>query len=183
MNIKKGPIDGILMIEHQVWKDDRGSFLETFNESSFEASGLPIDFVQDNQSISKLGVIRGLHAQSGAHAQGKLIRVVKGRVLDVVVDIRKDAPTFGQHAGFYLSEEEAVSVWIPPGFLHGFISLAEGTLFSYKVTGKYDPSKEIGVRYDDPQLSIQWPTLPTPYLLSEKDLKLPLFRDLDLLNS
>ena len=172
------PISDLLVIEPKIWKDNRGEFIETYNEDLFKANGFEQHFVQDNQSISQEGVLRGLHAQSGPNAQGKLVRVASGRVLDVAVDIRKDSSTFGQTFHIELSAANAKMLWIPIGFLHGFIALENQTVFCYKVTGKYDKEGEIGVRYDDPSFDIQWPIPVDKLIISEKDLQLPLFSEI-----
>lgn len=172
MKIKTTPLDGLRIIEHDRWSDSRGYFIETHNRKQLEAVGIQADFVQDNLSLSHRGVLRGLHAQGGEQAQGKLVRVLQGRVWDVAVDIRKGSPTFGQHFGLELSADNHLSFWIPPGFLHGFLSLEDQTLFSYKVTGFYDPSGEVGVRWDDPNLAIAWPDSGADLIVSQKDQNL-----------
>lgn len=179
MNFIKTPIAGLTIIEPKIWKDNRGAFFETYNEQLFKDNGIDEKFVQDNQSISCKGALRGLHAQAGPHAQGKLVRVIKGSVVDIAVDIRKKSPTFGQSFHIELSESNAKMVWIPVGFLHGFVSLEEDTIFCYKVTGKYDKENEIGVRYNDPAFNIQWPLPQDELVLSEKDLQLPLLADIN----
>lgn len=177
MKFSSTPLPGILLIEHRRWEDDRGYFMETFNTTPFKKAGIDLTFVQDNQSLSQQGVLRGLHAQTGPNAQGKLVRVIRGRVWDVAVDFRQNSPTFGHHFGIELSGDKPFSMWIPPGFLHGFLSLEDQTIFTYKVTGHYDKEGEIGVRFDDPELSIAWPKTSNDYLVSDKDLSLPLWTD------
>lgn len=172
------PLPGLILIEHKQWKDDRGYFMETYQIEKFQKAGIPSNFVQDNISISHRGVVRGLHAQAGAQAQGKLVRVLKGRVWDVAVDIRVGSPTFSQHFGVELSAENHRSLWIPPGFLHGFVSLEDETIFTYKVTGLYDPSGELGVFWDDPELAIGWPLKDTKTIISAKDAALPNLNDI-----
>lgn len=179
MNFIPTPISDLLVIEHQVWEDSRGFFIETYNEQPFRLNGIDETFVQDNLSSSRKGVLRGLHAQSGPNAQGKLVRVLRGSVLDVAVDIRKDSSTYGQHFSIALTESNARSLWVPAGFLHGFLALEENTLFAYKVTGFYDKNGEIGVRWNDPDLGIAWPVEESQLILSEKDRKLPLLREID----
>jgi len=179
MNFTKTPIDGLVIIEPKIWKDNRGEFLETYNESLFRDNGIDQHFVQDNQSLSHKGTLRGLHAQTGTHAQGKLVRVASGSVLDIAVDIRKASPTFGQTFHIELNATNAKMLWIPVGFLHGFIALEDHTIFTYKVTGKYDKESEIGVRYNDPSFNIQWPLSQEEWIVSEKDLQLPLLKDID----
>lgn len=172
------PIPDLYVIEPQVWKDERGFFLETYNPIPFAAQGIAATFVQDNLSCSHRGVLRGLHAQAGNNAQGKLVRVLHGRVWDVAVDIRKHSDTFGQSFSLILDAQEAKSLWIPPGFLHGFLSLEDNTLFAYKVTGLYDKAGEFGVRWDDPDLAIDWPMDRNELIISEKDQQLPLLKDI-----
>lgn len=179
MNIITTPIPDLLIIEHQIWKDERGFFIETYNERTFKKNGVDYRFIQDNLSNSYRGVLRGMHAQAGENAQGKLVRVLRGSVLDVVVDIRKDSPTYGQHFSIELTETEARSLWIPPGFLHGFLALEDNTLFAYKVTGFYDKSGEIGVRWNDPELGIRWPIQESELIISEKDKQLPSLSEID----
>lgn len=178
MNFISTPISDLTVIEPQIWKDDRGFFIETYNEKLFKAHGIDETFVQDNLSCSHRGVLRGLHAQAGEHAQGKLVRVLRGRVLDVAVDIRRQSKTYGQSFSIMLDEHEAKSLWIPPGFLHGFLALDNDTVFAYKVTGFYDKSGEVGVRWDDPDLQINWPIGETELIVSEKDRQLPLLKDI-----
>jgi len=172
------PIADLFVIEHQVWKDERGFFVETYSERPFTAQGISAAFVQDNLSCSHRGVLRGLHAQAGDQAQGKLVRVLRGKAWDVAVDIRKQSPTFGQHFSLLLDEHEAKSLWIPPGFLHGFLSLENNTLFSYKVTGFYDKAGELGVRWDDPDLAIGWPLPTGDLIVSDKDQQLPYLKNI-----
>ncbi len=175
MQFTRTPIDGLFLIEPKIYHDDRGSFLESYNAALFQQHGIPADFVQDNQSTSRKGVIRGLHFQTGKHAQGKLVRVVKGKALDVVVDLRKESATFGRHFSLELEAEKAIMLWVPPGFAHGFEALEEDTVFLYKVTAPYHQPSEAGIRFDDPDLNIRWKTN-TP-IVSEKDKILPALRE------
>src|SRR5690606_33569393 len=145
----------------------------------FRLNGINETIVQDNLSNSRKGVLRGLHAQSGPNAQGKLVRVLRGRVWDVAVDIRMGSSTYGQYCSIELTDSNARSLWIPAGFLHGFLALEENTLFAYKVTGFYDKHGEVGVRWDDPDLGIAWPIGTVQPILSDKDRTLPLLRDID----
>ena len=138
MDIIKTPIDGLLVIKPKVFGDDRGYFFESWSKDAFAKNGLDLDFIQDNQSLSSKGVLRGLHFQNPPFAQGKLVRVIKGRVLDVAVDIRKESQTYGQYFSVELSEENKTIFWIPPGFAHGFIALEDDTIFTYKCTGVYN---------------------------------------------
>ena len=177
MNISATPIADLFVIEPKVWKDNRGYFYESYSTKNFEAAGIQASFVQDNQSFSQKGTLRGLHAQKAPFAQGKLVRVIQGSVLDVAVDARKESPTYGQHFSIELSGENHKQLWVPPGFLHGFLTLEDDTIFTYKVTNYYDKESELGVIWDDPTLNINWNTTlePSELLLSEKDLILPAF--------
>lgn len=178
MNFIPTPIADLLIVEPKIWKDDRGYFFESYNAQVFRDAGIEANFVQDNQSLSQKGTLRGLHAQAPPFGQGKLVRVIQGRVLDVAVDIRKNSATFGQHFSVELSSDNFKMLWIPPGFLHGFITLENDTIFSYKVGGGlYDKASEIGVRWNDPQLAIDWQLPEQELILSEKDQKLPYFDD------
>ncbi len=179
MNFIKTKIKDLLIVEPKIWKDDRGYFFESYNKRNFYEAGINASFVQDNQSLSQKGTLRGLHAQSGEHAQGKLVRVIKGRVIDVAVDIRKSSETYGQHLAVELSEVNQLLFWVPPGFLHGFVTLEDDTIFTYKVTGLYDKNSEIGVVWNDPELNIDWGISAEDVILSDKDKVLPLFKDLD----
>jgi dTDP-4-dehydrorhamnose 3,5-epimerase len=170
MNIRPSSISDVLIIEPKVFGDDRGFFFESYNRRAFEAAaGFAPEFVQDNHSRSAKHVLRGLHYQV-SHAQGKLVRVVAGAAYDVAVDIRRSSPTFGHWVGIELSAENKRQLWIPPGFAHGFLSLAEGTEFVYKTTDYWMPEHERCIRWDDSQLAITWPTTTTP-LISDKDGK------------
>jgi dTDP-4-dehydrorhamnose 3,5-epimerase len=170
------PISGLYSIKPQVFSDERGYFYESYNKEVFEKAGISTNFVQDNQSLSQKGTLRGLHAQAPPFAQGKLVRVIQGEVLDVVVDIRKESPTYGQQFSIHLSGENKTLLWIPPGFLHGFITLANDTIFSYKVSGAlYNKASEIGICWNDSSLAINWQLDPSDILLSDKDKHLPAF--------
>jgi len=179
MTFTPSPIPDVMIVEPQIWRDERGFFIETYNERPFHDNGITARFVQDNLSSSHRGVLRGMHAQAGPNAQGKLVRVLKGSVLDVVADIRKQSPTFGKTFSINLNAREGKAVWIPPGFLHGFLALEDDTLFAYKVTGFYDKAGEVGVRWDDPDLDIQWPIPANELIISEKDRKLPFLKDIE----
>jgi dTDP-4-dehydrorhamnose 3,5-epimerase len=174
MNITKTAIEGLLLINPRVFEDERGYFYETFNAPTLKGLGLELDFLQDNQSFSTKGVLRGLHFQREPHAQGKLVRVVSGKVLDVAVDLRSGSPTFGQHLTFELSGENKTMLYVPPGFAHGFSTL-EDAVFIYKCTDVYNKQSEGGIRYDDADLNIDW-GIANP-IVSEKDLELPSFKD------
>jgi len=180
MNILQTPIADLLVIEPKVWKDNRGYFYESYNARILAEAGVDVTFVQDNQSFSQKGTLRGLHAQKAPFAQGKLVRVLQGKVLDVAVDIRKNSPTYGQHYSIELSGENHKQLWVPPGFLHGFLTLEDNTIFTYKVSNYYDKESEIGVIWNDPDLNIEWSReIPeAELLLSDKDLVLSVFKDL-----
>ena len=179
MNFTETSIPGLILIEPKVWKDDRGYFYESFNKQTFLDAGISSDFVQDNQSFSHRGTLRGLHGQANPYAQGKLVRVISGKVIDVAVDIRKSSPTYGKHLTFELSAENFKMLWVPPGFLHGFATLEDNTIFTYKVTNLYNKESEIGVRWDDAQLNIDWELQTSEVILSAKDKELPLFEDFE----
>ncbi|WP_026897061.1 dTDP-4-dehydrorhamnose 3,5-epimerase [Daejeonella oryzae] len=168
-----------LIIEPKIWKDDRGYFYESFSKKLFKDAGIDVDFVQDNQSLSQPGTLRGLHAQAPPFAQGKLVRVIQGKALDVIVDARTNSATFGKHLSVELSGENHRLFWVPPGFLHGFVTLEENTIFSYKVTNLYNKESEIGVIWNDPTLNIDWQINPDQVILSEKDKTLPTFKDFE----
>ena len=162
-------IDGLMVFEPRVFEDERGAFFESFNLARFrEASGLDVDFVQDNHSISHKGVLRGLHYQVDPHAQGKLVRVVHGAAWDVAVDIRKGSATYGKWAAIELTAANRKQFWIPPGFAHGFLALEDGTEFLYKTTTYWHAASERTIRWDDPTVAVQWPAEGEP-VLSEKD--------------
>jgi dTDP-4-dehydrorhamnose 3,5-epimerase len=166
--IEKFNIKGVVMFTPKIFKDDRGLFFESFNQELFnEAIQKSISFVQDNISVSKKNVVRGLHFQKPPHAQGKLVRVIKGRVIDVAVDIRKDSSTFGKHIAVELSGENHKMLWVPEGFAHGFVALEDDTIFSYKCTNLYNSQSEDAILWNDKDLDIDW-TVNSP-ILSEKD--------------
>ena len=181
MTATETKLKGCFIIEPSVFKDSRGYFFESFNQNTFnELIGQQIKFVQDNESFSSKGVLRGLHFQTGAYAQAKLVRVIKGRVLDVVVDMRKESPTFSEHFSIELSEENKRQLFVPRGFAHGFIVLSETAIFSYKCDNFYDKFSEKGLRYDDPSLGIDWKLPSNEFIISEKDLLLPTFSTIAL---
>ena len=174
MTATETKLKGCFIIEPSVFNDPRGYFFESFNQSKFnELIGKTIDFVQDNESFSSKGVLRGLHFQTGEYAQAKLVRVVKGTVLDVVVDMRKESPTFSKHFSIELSEDNKRQLFVPRGFAHGFIVLSETAIFSYKCDNFYNKESEQGLRYDDPSLGIDWRLPANEFIVSEKDLVLP----------
>lgn len=175
MKITPTQLPEVLIVEPRVFGDTRGFFTESWNEQVFnQALGQQIRFVQDNHSRSARGVLRGLHYQLAPHTQGKLVRVVKGAVFDVAVDMRRSSPNFGRWAGVELSEDNHRQLWVPPGFAHGFLVLSESADFLYKTTDFYAPQSEACVRWDDPALGIQWPDAGVAPLLAEKDAKAPL---------
>jgi dTDP-4-dehydrorhamnose 3,5-epimerase len=159
----------LLLLKPKVFKDSRGYFYESYSKAQFEAIGIHAEFVQDNQSLSGKNILRGLHFQAPPHAQGKLVRVIKGAVQDIVLDIRKNSTTYGQHYAIDLTEENFLMLWIPPGFAHGFATLADDTIFAYKCTDTYHPETEGGIPWNDRELGIQWKA-ENP-VLSEKDTK------------
>ncbi|MEY3343846.1 MAG: hypothetical protein RL090_1530 [Bacteroidota bacterium] len=175
MNVLRFEIDGPLLINPMIHKDERGDFIESFSKRQFEKHGIPTEFVQDNQSRSMKNVIRGLHFQNEPHAQGKLVRVTSGSVLDVIVDIRPDSPTLGMHLKFLLDDQNCNILWVPKGFAHGFLSLTENTVFCYKCTDYYNKESESGIHWNDTTLNIDWGVaVPT---VSDKDSQLPTFNE------
>jgi dTDP-4-dehydrorhamnose 3,5-epimerase len=179
MKFTETKIKGLFLIEPKLWRDDRGYFFESHSKKAFEEAGVFAEFVQDNQSLSQKGTLRGLHAQKNPSAQGKLVRVIRGSVTDVAVDIRTGSPTYGQHVTAHLSEHNHYMLWVPPGFLHGFVTLEDNTIFTYKVTNLYDKASEIGVLWEDKDLGIDWGIAASEVILSEKDKELPGFRDFE----
>jgi dTDP-4-dehydrorhamnose 3,5-epimerase len=179
MNVTPTRIPDVLVIEPKLFGDTRGFFLESFNQAAFQAAtGLDVNFVQDNHSRSTRGVLRGLHYQL-QQPQGKLVRVVRGTVFDVAVDIRRGSPTFGQWAGVELSEDNHRQMWVPPGMAHGFVVLSDSADFLYKTTDYYAPQHERAIAWNDPDIGIQWP-LTEPPMLSSKDQQAKLLRDAEL---
>ena len=169
MNFIKTEIDGVVIVEPRLFVDARGYFFESYNEAEFEKNGIPNKFVQDNQSKSSFGVVRGLHCQLGEFAQAKLVRVLSGRVLDVAVDIRKNSPTFGKHVAVELSDDNKRQLFIPRGFLHGFSVLSDEAVFAYKCDNFYAPGAEFGIRFDDPDIGIDWKIPADKIITSDKD--------------
>jgi dTDP-4-dehydrorhamnose 3,5-epimerase len=181
MKVTPLAISGVLLIEPKVFGDDRGFFFESFNQQSFnEATGLDVDFVQDNHSKSAKNVLRGLHYQLPPKAQGKLVRVVAGEVFDVAVDIRKGSPTFGHWVGQVLSAENKLQMWVPAGLAHGFLVLSSSAEFLYKTTDYYAPAYERSIAWNDPALAINWPLAGGAAVLSAKDAIAPLLADVTL---
>ena len=178
MNVIKTKIEGVVIIEPRVFRDDRGYFFESFSQQRFNELVAPVTFVQDNESRSTSGVVRGLHFQKPPYAHSKLVRVVTGVVLDVAVDLRKDSPTFGQYEQVLLSEDNKRQFFIPQGLAHGFVVLSPEAVFQYKCDNYYAPQAEGSVRWDDPQININWQLPLGDILLSEKDKKAPLLAEL-----
>jgi len=178
MIVKELTLPAVKLLTPKQIEDERGFFAETLNEREMQRLGFPGIYAQENQSISfKKGTVRGLHAQKPPHAQGKLIRVLKGRIYDVAVDVRPLSPTFGKHVEAILSDGELTMFYIPSGFLHGFCTLTDDTVVLYKVTELYAPGSEVGVFWNDPALGIDWPVKTDAAILSAKDKALPLFKD------
>ena len=180
MEYKETKIKGVFIIEPKVFNDARGYFMEAWKQAEFDEHVGRTVFIQDNESKSSFGVLRGLHYQKGDASQAKLVRVIKGKVLDVAVDIRKSSPTFGQHVMVELSEENKRQFFIPRGFAHGFLVLSEVAIFTYKVDNPYAPQADAGIRWNDPDLGIEWPIDPAKVQTSEKDLKQPLLKDAEV---
>ena len=180
MEYIKTEIDGVYIIEPKVFNDARGYFMEAWKQAEFNDPIGKVDFIQDNESKSSFGVLRGLHYQKGDLSQAKLVRVIKGKVLDVAVDIRKSSPTFGKHVMVELSEDNKRQFFIPRGFAHGFLVLSEEAIFTYKVDNPYAPQAEAGIRWNDPDLAIEWPIDFSEVQTSEKDLKQPFFKDAEI---
>ena len=178
MKVIKTKLEGVVIIEPQVFFDDRGYFFESFSQQRFNEQVAPITFVQDNESKSSYGVLRGLHFQKPPFAQSKLVRVVKGKVLDVAVDLRKGSPTFGQYESVVLSEENKRQFFIPQGFAHGFAVLSEEAIFQYKCDNYYAPQSEGNVRWNDPTIAIDWQLPEKDIILSAKDEQAPLLSQL-----
>jgi dTDP-4-dehydrorhamnose 3,5-epimerase len=174
ISIKHLPIDGLILIQPVVYHDERGLFLETYSEKDFSSAGIGERFVQDNESASKRGVVRGLHFQT-AHPQGKLVRAVSGRIFDVAVDLRAASPRFGSWEAVILSSELMNQLYIPPGFAHGSLALSDDAVLAYKCTDFYYPEDQGGIRWDDPALGIAWPDLGAVPILSARDRCLPAF--------
>ena len=171
-------IPDLILVKPRVFRDERGFFLETYKQSVFSAHGIPEAFIQDNHSRSTRSVLRGLHYQNPPQAQGKLVRVTQGRVFDVAVDIRRGSPTYGEWTSVILSEETAEILYIPPGFAHGFCVLSDVADFVYKVTAEYAPELDAGIRWDDPEIGIDWPVAEP--IVSSKDAGLPLLSEAEI---
>ena len=180
MEYKQTDIEGVYIIEPRVFTDPRGYFVEAWKKAEFEEHIGKVDFIQDNESKSTRGVLRGLHYQQGEWSQAKLVRVIKGRVLDVAVDIRRSSPTFGHHVAVELSEDNKLQLFIPRGFAHGFLVMSDEAVFTYKVDNAYAPHAEAGILWNDPVLGINWPIRADEVITSEKDMKQPLLKDAQL---
>lgn len=179
MTIEKTTIQDLVIINPNLFNDERGYFFEAYNQAKFQENGINYNFIQDNQSFSTKGVIRGLHLQINPFAQAKLVRVLQGEILDVAVDLRKNSSTYGQHFSVVLSAENKKQLMVPHGFAHGFSVLSETASVMYKVDQLYHKDSERGIRYDDPTLAIDWKVNPEEVIVSEKDLILPAFKDID----
>ena len=179
MQFEKTEFDGLLILQPKIFKDERGLFFESWNESVFKSLELNISFIQDNQSVSKKNVLRGLHFQNYPHGQGKLVRVSKGSALDVVLDLRKDSKTYGKHFKYKLSDQNATMLWIPYGFAHGFIALEDQTVFQYKCDALYNPESEGCIAWNDPSIGIDW-GIKKP-IVSDKDKEGKLLKDVHLI--
>lgn len=177
MRLSQTRIKGLLVIEPDVYRDERGYFFEHYSQDKYKQIGVAADFIQDNCSYSRQGTVRGLHYQVGAGAQGKLTMVLYGKVLDVAVDVRFGSPTFGEHVAIELSRENALQFWIPPGFAHGFSVLSQEAVFSYKCTSLYSKEHERSVLFSDPDLGIDWQV--TDPIVSKKDLAAPRLREIE----
>ncbi len=179
MEVIKTQIEGVVIIEPRIFKDSRGYFFESYSKREFDEKVRPVDFVQDNESMSTRGVMRGLHFQRPPFTQSKLVRCVSGRVLDVAVDIRKGSPTYGRHVAVELSEENHRQFFVPRGFAHGFAVLSDVAVFQYKCDNYYHPEADGGISIADPSLGIDWHLDPAAAVLSDKDLRHPLLKDFE----
>jgi len=180
MEYEETSIKGVWILTPKVFNDNRGYFFEAWKKSDFEAHVGKVDFIQDNESKSSYGVLRGLHYQKGEYSQAKLVRVIKGKVLDVAVDLRKSSPTFGKHVMVELSEDNKRQLFIPRGFAHGFLVLSPEAIFTYKVDNIYAPAHEASIRWNDPQIGINWPIDQKDVVTSPKDLEGKKFKDADV---
>jgi len=178
LELQQTSLKDCFILKPKVFRDGRGLFYETYNEKLFQKiTGVKTEFVQDNQSISSKGVLRGLHFQSGEMAQAKLVRVIRGRVLDIAVDLRKDSETFGQSFSVILDDEDHLQLYVPRGFAHGFITLSEESIFAYKCDNYYDQASEGGIIYNDATLNLDWYLPKEDFIISDKDLQLPTFEE------
>jgi dTDP-4-dehydrorhamnose 3,5-epimerase len=182
VKVEPQEIADVKLITPPRFRDPRGFFSETWKQATFAEAGIPGPFIQDNHAVSAgVGVLRGLHCQIGPHAQGKLVRCLKGAIYDVAVDIRRGSPTFGKYVGAEISADNWTQIWVPVGFLHAYCTLTKDTEVTYKVTGAYDKAAERGVIWNDPDIGIRWPVAPDQVILSDKDKVLPRLRDLPVL--
>ena len=178
MLVTETKLKGCFVLQPAIFRDSRGYFIESFNQETFKHTvGIDVNFVQDNESKSSKGVLRGLHYQTGLHAQAKLVRVITGSVLDIVVDIRKDSKTFGDHFSIELNAENKTQLYVPRGFAHGFVVLEDETIFSYKCDNFYNKAVEAGIIYNDQDLNIDWKLQEKNFIVSEKDAMLPTFKE------
>jgi dTDP-4-dehydrorhamnose 3,5-epimerase len=177
MNYIQTEIDGVWVLEPKVFNDDRGYFMEAFKKEEFEKHIGYVDFIQDNESKSSFGVLRGLHYQKGEHSQAKLVRVIKGKVLDVAVDLRQSSPTYGKHVSVELSEDNKRQFFIPRGFAHGFLVMSDEAIFTYKVDNSYAPQSEASIIYNDKDININWPIAEEQIIMSEKDRQAVSFKN------
>ena len=177
MKVIKTDIEGVVLLEPKIFGDERGYFFEFYSQREFDQEVAPVRFVQENESKSRYGVVRGLHYQRGEAAQAKLVSVVKGRVLDVAVDLRRSSPTFGKYVAVELSEENKRQMFVPRGFAHGFAVLSEEAIFQYRCDNYYAPSEERGIAWNDPAIGIDWGVAAEEVILSEKDTRNPLLQD------
>ena len=180
MNVIETELPEVKIIEPKLFGDARGYFFESWNEAKYREAGIDCDWVQDNESRSRFGVLRGLHFQAAPYTQAKLVRVISGAVLDVALDIRKGSPTFGRHVAVELSAENKRQLFVPRGFAHGFVVLSDDVVFAYKCDNKYMPSHERGIAFDDPSLGIDWRVKVDSFILSEKDTRNPLLKDAEV---
>ena len=176
----KTKLKGVVLIEPQVFGDDRGFFLETYKKSDFLNNGIAVDFNQDNHSKSQKGVLRGIHYQTNPKAQGKLVRCIKGALFDVAVDIRKDSPSFGKWLGYELTEENKQMLWIPEGFAHGFLTLSDTAEIVYKATNEYSAENDRSIRWDDPDINVDWGVDKSEIILSDKDKNALFLKDVEV---
>ena len=179
MKVLESEIEGVKIIEPDVFGDSRGWFVEQYNAERYRAFGIDVEFVQDNESFSSKGVVRGLHWQAAPHTQAKLVRVIRGAVWDVAVDIRNGSPTFGKYESVVLTGDNKLQLFIPRGFAHGFVVLEDNTLFSYKCDNLYCKESERGLMFNDPALNIEWPEIDVEIKLSDKDQKHPPLKDIE----
>lgn len=180
MNVIETSIPDVKIIEPKIFGDSRGYFFESWNSGRYSEGGIDCEFIQDNESKSRFGVLRGLHYQAAPYTQAKLVRVIQGAVLDVAVDIRKGSPTFGQHVAVELSEENKRQLFVPRGFAHGFVVLSDEVIFAYKCDNPYMPSHERGIAFDDPALGIDWRVKCDSFIMSDKDTKNPTLADAEV---